>query len=97
MFNFVICWLLKIKFVRSKIKSSRPRKDSISTIQLEDLFGTSTYAKQDPVKYLYPNTVPQTKGSTLKEMGIPDDDVKPGHSSASVTATKRRSQQFTYK
>lgn len=83
--------------VRSKIKSSRPRNDSISTIKLEDLFGTSTLARMSPVKYLYPNTVPQTKGSTLKELGIPDDDVKQGHSSASVAATKRRSQQFTYK
>ncbi|XP_037038192.1 serine/threonine-protein kinase dyf-5 isoform X2 [Bradysia coprophila] len=80
----------------SKIKSSRPRKDSISTIKLEDLFGTSTYGRVSPVKYLYPNTVPQTKGSTLRDLGIPDDDFKQGHSSANVGATKRRSQQFTY-
>lgn len=50
-----------------------------------------------PIKYLYPNTVPQTKGSTLKDMGISDDDVKQSHSSASVATTKRRSQQFAYK
>lgn len=81
---------------RSKIRSSRPRNDSIATIKLEDLFGTATVSRPSPTKYAYPNTVPQAKGSTLQSMGLSEDDVKPGYASASVAATKRRSQQFSF-
>lgn len=48
------------------------------------------------MKYPYPNTVPQTKGSTLKSMSDFDDDVLPSHSSANIGIAKRRSQQFSY-
>lgn len=81
---------------RSKIRSSRPRNDSVTTIKLEDLFGSSTFYKPNPAKYSYPNTVPQTKGSTLKGLSEYDEDAYPSHSSANVGIGKRRSQQFSY-
>lgn len=88
--NYSIFFLL-----RSKIRSSRQRNDSIATIKLEDLFGTVT-SRPSPVEYMYPNTVPQARQSTLKSLGLSDEDmVKPGYSSASMAATKRRSQQFS--
>lgn len=88
---------------RSKVKSSsRPRNDSLATIKLEDLFGAISFGGRDsPIKYSYPNTVPQAKVSTFKNMGLTDsdahDDVEPkplAFTSASIAANRRRSHEF---
>lgn len=69
----------------------------MATIKLEDLFGAISFS---PVKYSYPNTVPQAKVSTFKNMGLTDNDavddkLKPlTFTSANVAANRRRSHEF---
>lgn len=79
---------------RSKVKSSaRPRK--YSTIQLDDLFGTSTTDANNRPSIAYPNTMPQEKTTTTKTLGLPEEYDAFGFSSASNVASKRRSQQLS--
>lgn len=74
---------------RSKIRTTAKRNPS--EFNLEDIFGTVSFAKDK-----YPNTVPYAKGSIRDNILIDifdnNDLNKPNHSSASV-APRRRNQQ----
>lgn len=101
-FSLPLSFHLSFPKNRSKIKSStRPRNDSLASIKLEDLFGAISFGARDtPIKYSYPNTVPQAKVSTFKNMGLTDNEAldnepKPlAFTSANVAGTRRRSHDF---
>lgn len=101
-------------YFRSKIKSTQQqqqpsRKDSLSTLKLEDLFGTvsfgggrtTTNVVSPKIYQAYPNTVPQANLSTNRKSnynngvtnGIYDDEMKPGYSSASIGTTTSTSRR----
>lgn len=77
------------------------RNDSIATIKLEDLFGAISFGgRVSPIKYSYPNTVPQAKVSTFKNMGLIDNDAVDDEpkaltfTSANVATNRRRSHDY---
>lgn len=86
------------------MRSSKRRNDSLATIHLEELFGPiSIDSRDNSLKFSYPNTVPHGKVSSLKTLGIInddsfDDDIKPvPFSSANLSKNRRRSHEFDAK
>lgn len=92
---FFIYSFSKYNLHRTKVKSTKKTPtNSMKTIQLEDLFGSASFAN----KYTYPNTVPQAKVSTLKSFadldgGTNADFKVAAYSSASLSNSKRRYQE----
>ncbi|XP_037911800.1 cyclin-dependent kinase 13 isoform X2 [Hermetia illucens] len=80
--------------ILGKLKSTNLRKDSKSNLQIDDLFGTLSFASDSKNGTKYPNTVPLTKvATTLRNnasnasngiLSEQDSDLKPPYSSVSI-------------
>ncbi|XP_031628185.1 serine/threonine-protein kinase ICK [Contarinia nasturtii] len=85
------------KLLGTKVRSSKPRTDSLATLHLEDLFGPISINSRENSTKFYPNTVPQPKMSSMKTFGSKNDDLYEdkikltAFSSAHVGKNRRRS------